>query len=401
MSSVALRAIDRARRRTHFVLDGGVSDPTASLVHGALVAMVVASVVAVVLETVPTLKTSYGALFLGIESAAAVVFTLEYALRLWSAPESAVFADLAPWRARLAWATTPYAVIDLLTVIPLYLTLAVTSDLRVFLLFRLVRFLKLARYSPGMRSLMAALQAERRALGASAIIIFGVVLVMATAMHIVEHEAQPQHFGSIPQAMWWAVVTVSTVGYGDVVPITVAGKIIAGFAAVSGLLMLGLPVGIMATAFSEEIHRREFVITWSMLARVPLFAALDASEIAEIMRCLRAQTLPAGAIVVRQGEEALSMYFIANGEVEVELPNAPVRLGEGQFFGEVAILRDTRRTATVRTLTQAKLLALDAHDLRMLMRRNPDMRAHIDAKIAKRGYADLSTRDDMTPRSGA
>ena len=332
-----------------------------------------------------------------IEWLAAFIFTCEYALRLWSAPESPAWSDRGEWGARLAYARTPFAIIDLLTILPLYLTLAVPGDLRVLLLLRLVRFLKLARYSPGMRSLMAALQAERRALGASAIIIFGVVLVMASLMHIAEHTAQPDKFGSIPQAMWWAVITVTTVGYGDVVPITVAGRIIASVAALMGFLLLGLPVGIIATAFSEEIHRREFVVTWAMLARVPLFATLDASEIAEIMNFLRAQTVPANTIVVRRGDEAHSMYFIAAGQVQVELPHDTVRLDEGQFFGEVAVLRQTRRTATIRTIQQTKLLILDAHDLRALMQRSPEIRKRIEEVIASRGYSNLAERGDMLP----
>ena len=135
-----------------------------------------------------------------------------------------------------------------------------------------------------------------------------------------------------------------------------------------------------------------------MIARVPLFGALDASEIAEIMNCLRAQNVPGNTIIVRRGDEARSMYFVAAGEVEVELPRNPVRLGEGQFFGEIAVLKETRRTATIRTLQPTKLLILDAHDLRNLMARNPEIRKRIEQVIATRGdYASLATRGDMLP----
>ena len=109
-----------------------------------------------------------------------------------------------------------------------------------------------------------------------------------------EHAVQPEVFGSIPDSMWWAIQTIATVGYGDVTPITPAGRMIAALTMVMGFVMLGLPVGIVATAFAEEIHRREFVVTWSMVARVPLFRSLDASSVAEIMRYLRAQSVPAG-----------------------------------------------------------------------------------------------------------
>lgn len=389
--------IARLRRRVHYILDGGVANRTARLAHAFIIALVVLSVASVVLETVPELQRRYGRVFDVIELLALVGFSIEYALRIWGAPDSAAYFGMTPFRARLAYARTPYAVVDLLTIAPFYLGLFLPADFRVLLLLRLARFFKLARYSPGMRSLAAALQAERKALGASAVIIFGVILVMASAMHIAEHVAQPDKFGSIPESMWWAVVTITTVGYGDVVPITVAGRMIAGFTAFMGFLLLALPVGIVATAFAEEIHRREFVVTWSMIAHVPLFSTLDASEIAEIMHYLRAQTVPADTIVVRRGEEAHCMYFVALGEVQVELPHEKVRLGEGQFFGEIAVLRKTRRTATVRTTVPSKLLALDAGDLGTLMARNPEIGRRIEEAIAAYGNVnELSPRGDMT-----
>ncbi|MCC2102853.1 MAG: ion transporter, partial [Hyphomicrobiales bacterium] len=229
------------------------NDRAARFAHGFLIALVGVSVAAVVLETVPSLRERYQILFDAIELVALIGFSIEYALRLWSAPDSAPFFGMTPWRARLAYARSPYAIVDLLTVLPFYLGLFLPGDFRVLLLLRLARFFKLARYSPGMRSLAAALKAERKALGASAVIIFGVVLVMASAMHIAEHAAQPDKFGSIPESMWWAVVTITTVGYGDVVPVTVIGKMIAGVTAFMGFLLLALPVGIVATAFAEEI----------------------------------------------------------------------------------------------------------------------------------------------------
>ena len=389
--------IARLRRRVHFILDSGVNDHAARVAHGFLIALVIASVAAVVLETVPELQERYQIVFDAIEFVALVGFSIEYALRIWSAPDSAPYFGLTPWRARLAYARTPYAIVDLLTVLPFYLGLFLPGDFRVLLLLRLARFFKLARYSPGMRSLAAALKAERKALGASAVIIFGVVLVMASAMHIAEHAAQPDKFGSIPESMWWAVVTITTVGYGDVVPVTIIGRMIAGVTAFMGFLLLALPVGIVATAFAEEIHRREFVVTWSMIAHVPLFATLDASEIAEIMHYLRAQTVPAGTIVVRRGEEAHCMYFVAAGEVEVDLPHNAVRLGEGQFFGEIAVMRKTRRTATVRTTLPSKLLVLDAGDLGTLMARNPEIGRRIEEAIAAYGdVPGITARGDMT-----
>ena len=141
--------------------------------------------------------------------------------------------------------------------------------------------------------------------------------------------------------------------------------------------MIALPVGIIATAFAEQIHRREFIITWGMIARVPLFAELDAADISDVMQLLRAQTVQAGEVIVRAGEPAHSMYFIASGEVEIALEQGRVRLGVGQFFGEVAVLRRARRSATATALTRSNLLLLDAQDLHALMERDPRIASRI------------------------
>lgn len=220
-----------------------------------------------------------------------------------------------------------------------------------------------------MRSLLDVLYAERRALFGCLVILIGSTLVAATAMHVVERHVQPEKFGTIPDAMWWAIVTLGTIGYGDVVPVTPLGRVIAATTIFAGLIMVALPVGIVATAFANEIHRRDFVVTWGMVARVPLFSGLNAAEIADIMRLMRAQQVEAGEVLARRGEPAHSMYFVAAGEVEIELKHRQVRLGAGHFFGEIAALRRTRRSATITAVTRASLLVLDARDLHALMDR--------------------------------
>ncbi len=359
------------RRHVHTILDGGKNDWLSRSIHVLLVALVVASVAAVILQSVPEYDENYDKFFQFIENISVSIFTLEFALRLWTAPEHTPYASQSALRARISFMKSGGAIIDLVSVLPFYLSIFVSTDLRVLLLLRLLRFFKLARYSSGMRTIIAVLEAEKRALLASGLILFGVVLFAAAAMHLAEHEAQPDKFDSIPAAMWWAIVTITTLGYGDVTPITLAGRLIASATMVMGYVMLGLPVGIVATAFAEEIHRREFVVTWGMIARVPLFRSLGATEIAEIMRYLRAQSVPKDTLIVRRGEIAHSMYFIAEGAVEIDLPNQRIHLGEGQFFGEVSVLKQTLRSGNVRTTQPTKLLILDAYDLRTIMIRNP------------------------------
>jgi voltage-gated potassium channel len=182
-------------------------------------------------------------------------------------------------------------------------------------------------------------------------------------------------------------VTLGTVGYGDVIPITALGKAVAGFAIVAGFMMLALPVAIIATAFADEVRRRDFVVTWGMLARVPLFSHLGAVEIADIMRLLRAQTIETGEVLVRRGDAATSMYFITAGEVEIELPTQRVRLGDGAFFGEIALLRRANRSGTVTATRKTRLLALGVQDFHALLARVPALAAHLE-KTAKERLAD-------------
>ena len=264
--------VSPTRARIYAILEQAMPDDRLSrLIHAVLISLALGSVASVVLESVPSLRLKFLDLFFVIELVTVTVFTVEYFMRLWVAPLHPPFRLLSTPHAALRYALSLPALIDLLTILPFYLALVSPADLRVFIVFRIIRFLKIARYSPGMRSLYEAIVNERRALLACLIILGSLVLAAASIMHLAEHEAQPEKFGTIPDAMWWAVVTLTTVGYGDVVPITALGKVIAGVIAIMGLGMLALPVGIIATSFAEVIHRRDFVVTWGMVSRVPLF----------------------------------------------------------------------------------------------------------------------------------
>ena len=373
------------RSRIYELLEEGPIGSRANrVVTRALIALILINLLAVILESVPALERSYGPIFATIELVSLVVFTAEYLLRIWVAPEQARHQHLSQDRARLKFATSAAGIIDLLSVLPFWLAPLLPGDLRSILVLRVLRFLKLARYSPGVRSLLDAVNEERRALFGCMLILFGATIIVASIMHLVEGHAQPDKFGTIPDAMWWAIVTLGTIGYGDVVPVTPLGRLIAAFAIFGGLIMVALPVGIIATAFAEAIHRRDFVVTWGMVARVPLFSGLKADEIADIIRLLRAQTVEAGAVIAHRGEPAHSMYFISAGEVEIELDDGPMRLGDGHFFGEVAVLQRARRSATIRATQRTHLLVLDAHDFRALLRRQPQLAERLNAAVRDR-----------------
>ena len=381
------------RRRLYELLEHGtIGDRTAVVVGRLIVTLIVVNLVAMTLDSVPALQAQYGPLFLAIEILSLVLFTIEYGLRVWVAAEHAPYRQASERRARWNFMSSPLGIIDLLAVLPFWFALVLPADLRVFLVFRMVRFLKLARYSPAMRSLLDALYNERRALFGCFVILLGATLVAASIMHVIEGHAQPDKFGTIPDAMWWAIVTLGTIGYGDLVPVTAFGRVVASITIFAGLIMVALPIGIVATAFADEVHRRDFVVTWGMVARVPLFADLQATEIADIMRLLHAQQVEPGDVIVRRGEPAHSMYFIAAGEVEIELKHERVRLGAGHFFGEVAALHRTRRSATVTAVTRTGLLVLDAHDLHVLMDREPRIAEHIREVARARVGGDMVTR---------
>lgn len=367
-------------------------------INWIIVLLIVVSVGATVLESVPDLRAEYRGLFGDIEIVSLAAFTVEYLLRIWIAPEHIPHRNVAAAVARRRYVSGAQGVVDLLAVAPLWIALAGFADLRILVVLRVLRVLKFARYSSGMRSLLEVLSSERRALGGCLIILLCATLVSAAAMHVVEGKVQPDKFGTIPDAMWWAIVTLSTIGYGDVVPATALGKIVASATIVSGLVMIALPVGIVATAFSEVIHRRDFIVTWGMVARVPLFARLTAANISHITRLLRARQCDRGEIITRRGEAAHSMYFVTEGEVEIEWGadgrKHLIRLGAGHFFGERAILKEKTRSSMVTAVTRSKLLELDAADFLALIERETDIAEHVHKVVRERMGSNAETGDD-------
>jgi voltage-gated potassium channel len=390
------KRISGLRRRVYAILEQGDGvDATGRVLNRLLIALIVVTLAATVIESVPELANAYALPLNVIEWTATLVFSLEYAARLWSAAEHPLLKRGA-FFGRLRFVLSFSGLIDLAAILPFWLSVFIASDFRILLVLRLVRFFKLTRYSPAMRSLLDALYSERRALAGCFVILLGTALIAAALMHLAERAAQPERFGTIPDALWWAIVTLGTIGYGDVVPVTALGRVLASLTIFAGLLMMALPVGIFATAFANEVHRRDFIITWGLVARIPLFRTLTASEIADVMTMLRAQKVDSGTVIARRGEPAHAMYLIADGEVEVKLRHKHLRLGTGQFFGEIAALRRTRRSATVTAVAPTRLLVLDALDLHALMDRQPALAARIEeAAREKLGHAIEAQNDDL------
>jgi voltage-gated potassium channel len=266
--------------------------------------------------------------------------------------------------------------------VPIALVLGATPKsawlLGVFWMFKVVPGI------PGLRQLRRVLVLESGPLLSVLVIFLMVLFVASVVVHYLERDAQPVAFGSVPATLWWAVATLTTTGYGDVVPITPLGRLVAAFVMICGLGVFGLWTGILATGFAAETRRDNFLKTWESVSKVPFFAALGPSAIADVTHMLRTMDLPARTMIIKKGKAGDSMYFIAAGEVEVDLPGKKVRLGEGAFFGEMALLGNNMRSANVTTTRVSRLLVLDLVDFRLLMARHPDLAETIDAEANRR-----------------
>ncbi|MEM7503262.1 MAG: ion transporter [Pseudomonadota bacterium] len=249
----------RLRRRVHELLSTGrEGDKASQLVSYGLVALISASVLAVVLESIPGVERQFRAFFFWFEAATVAIFTLEYSLRVWTAVET---EDAAPDATSSAWKRFKFmvsfhALVDLVAILPFYLLtfgLFASPDMRFLRAVRLLRVLKLTRYSVALNTLITTFSENSRALSAAFSILIIVMLFAASGIYYFERQAQPVAFGSIPAAMWWAFATLTTVGYGDVTPITVGGKVFGALITVVGLGMVALPTGILASGFAQQL----------------------------------------------------------------------------------------------------------------------------------------------------
>ena len=358
---------------------------------------------AVVLGTVPDLAAAHATVLTAVALLVSAAFALEYALRLRlllgsqaeRPPVDAFGEPVLPEEegaaAHLGQLASPLAIIDLVAAFGVPVALLAGLEPPMARLLGLVWILKPVRYSPALAMLARVARQEREPLLGVLIAFLITLLLAATGAYLLERDAQPGPFGSIPAALWWAVTTLTTTGYGDEVPATPLGRLLAGFVMVAGIAVLALLAGILASGYASELRRRDFLRSWDLVAQVPLFAAVGAPTIAEVARLLRPSDLPAGRVVVRRGERGESMYFIAAGEVEVRLPGGSVRLGEGKFFGEMALITGEPRTATIVTTRATELLALDVADFRALAATRPELSEAIHAE-AERRLADLRER---------
>jgi voltage-gated potassium channel len=335
-------------------------------------ALTAIGLLAIILNTSPSFGAGGHRLFRVAILVVWIVLAVEYAAR---------FGAAATKRRLLAYIVSAQGLIDLLAVIALPAGFLLAPDRHDVPLFAFVWTLRYIRDSEDLGLFWRIIERSRLALLSIASLFLLIFLAAATLAYLFERNAQPDAFGSVPQAMWWAIVSLTTTGYGDVVPVTLWGRFLAGWVMVGGTVMFALQAGIIATAFAEELKRRHFLNTWDLVMAVGFFQGLGAAAIADIVRLLRARDVAAGTAIVRVGEPGDAMYFIVSGECAVQFRPAPVLIGAGGFFGEMALLFGTPRSADVIATKSSVLLVLDIADFRELAGRRPEI---VDA-IEKEG----------------
>ncbi|HEY5047238.1 MAG TPA: cyclic nucleotide-gated ion channel [Rhizomicrobium sp.] len=370
------------RQWAYTILEEGQLETLLSrVVEAFLVALIIANVAAVALETVPSIYAPYHAYFLDFERFSIAAYTAEYAVRLWSSLEDPRVAARGPVRGRLAFAMRPLMLVDLMAFLPAYFAIFLAVDTRVLRIFRLFRLVKLARYSPALPALLGVLYAERSALFASMILTVSVMCISGELMHLAEGSIQPKTLGTLPDAMYWAITTLTTVGYGDIVPVTAIGRLIAGVTMVTGLLLFALPIGIIANGFVSDLHRRQFAITWSMLKRQPLFAEFDVEAISEILNAMSSKLVREHAQITLAGQNAIQFFLIASGSARLEHEGGEYDLGPGDVFGEESLQVTANYQRTVTARSEMRLIILPGEELRRLARKFPLLKRRIAHEV--------------------
>jgi voltage-gated potassium channel len=251
--------LERLRHRVYQILEEpSRSDYVGRSAQGFLLTVICVNVVAMMLGSVADLAAAYKSWFDAIEFFSVIVFTVEYVLRLWVITRSPRFHR--PILGRLRYAVTPLALVDLVAVLPFYLPMLLPVNLlfiRVLRLMRLMRLLKIGRYSESLQTLGWVLRERKGELAAALMLLLVLLVITSSLMFQVEHDAQPEAFPSVFAAMWWSVSTLTTVGYGDVYPVTALGKFLGGAIAILGIGLFALPAGILGSGFVEKLGQRK------------------------------------------------------------------------------------------------------------------------------------------------
>ena len=255
----------RSKMKVHILLHPELGNTKwDKIVNGFIITLIILNVTAVMLETIPSVHEPNKEFFRIFDLVSVIIFTIEYLLRVWSSNHDPRYGHSVKGRLRYMLSTD--ALIDLLAILPFYLHVFIGFDLRVLRIFRLLRFLRLFRltaYMKSARMVKNVFKTRANELKLSLVLILFFIIMASCLLYFAEHSAQPAVFSSIPATIWWAVVTATSVGYGDMVPITVLGKVLTGIISLSGLAVFALPAGIITAGFLEEIRKMKKTKTHS------------------------------------------------------------------------------------------------------------------------------------------
>lgn len=237
----------------HIMEEGRPVSPWGYVFDIVLILLISLNVAAAIAETVNPLYQMYGPYFDSFEAFSIAFFTVEYFARIWVSVDAEDGVSAA--RIRIRYLFSPLALVDFIAIAPFYLSLLFALDLRVLRILRLLRLFKLSRYWSALNLMTRVLRSEAEVIGAALFLLLMIMVLASGAMCLVEHRAQPTAFGNIPAAMWWTITTLTTVGYGDIVPVTPLGKMLGGLISLTGIGMVAFPSGILASGFAEQIRR--------------------------------------------------------------------------------------------------------------------------------------------------
>jgi len=276
-----------------------------------------------------------------------------------------------------------YGLIDFMAIIPFFIHLIAPTLEDIKLIFSIATLLKLTRFSPALIILKDVLVSERKSLFAALYLMMVLTFSISTVLYFIERESNPG-FATLLDSIWWAIITLSTVGYGDVTPHSELGKLLGGVAAITGFGMFALPAGILANGFADEIRRLRDMTNWKMVAKVPLFSELEFGVIADIAKMLHLKRFQKNEIIIKEGDRGNAMYFLLEGSVKVDKKDIHIILNEGEFFGEIALLKNIPRTATITANQRCELLELTTYDFQNFIRTNPKILNEIEKVAATR-----------------
>jgi voltage-gated potassium channel len=370
------------------MLDRRSMSARARLYRRAEATLILIGLLAMIVMTTLSIADAARSLASGVLIVIMVLFLIDAAVRLALSRAITAHERLETEDGDTArWIGTAWGALDVLTILPMAIAAPLYWTPSGAPLLASLWLLRFARYSRGGRILATVILREREPI-LGVLLLFGMVLTGGAVLgYLAERHAQPAVFTSVGASLWWAITTLTTTGYGDMVPVTPLGRMVGGAVMIGGLGTISLLAGILATGFAAELKRTEFLRSWDMISKVSFFENAGAATIADVASLLRPRDFPARSVVTRRGQPGDCMYFIVDGEVEILIEPKPVRLGPGAFFGEIAILTGAPRNATVITTKVTQLLSLDIADFRALAASRPELtdliRKEADLRLGK------------------